>query len=60
MKNLATIDRVTESQIDRHPRELSIQVGEIFLCLISINSLTHFALLAGGLIENIFPQVFLK
>ena len=26
----------------RHPRVLSIRVGEIFLCLISINSPTHF------------------
>ena len=32
--------RVTESQSDRRPR---VQVGEIFLCLISINSPTRFA-----------------
>ena len=35
--------RVTESQSYRHPRVLSIRVGEIFLCLISINSPTRFA-----------------
>ena len=35
--------RVTESQSHRHPRVLSIRVGEIFLCLISINSPTRFA-----------------
>ena len=39
--------RVAESQSDRHPRVLSIWVGEIFLCLISINS--QLASLAGGL-----------
>ena len=37
--NLITI----ESQSYRHPRVLSIWVGEIFLCLISINSHTGFA-----------------
>ena len=36
-------DIVTEWQSDRHPRVLSIRVGEIFLCLISINSPTRFA-----------------
>ena len=35
--------RVTESQSYRHPRVISILVGEIFLCLISINSSTRFA-----------------
>ena len=30
-------------QVFRHPRVLSIRVGEIFLCLISINSRTRFA-----------------
>ena len=30
--------RATESRSDRHPRVLSIQVGEIFLCAISIKS----------------------
>ena len=34
--------RVTESQSDRHSRVLSTRVGEIFLCLISINSNTRF------------------
>ena len=33
----------SESQSDRHPKVLSIRVGEILLCLISINSPTHFA-----------------
>ena len=33
----------TESQSDRHPRVLSMRVGEIFWCLISINSPTRFA-----------------
>ena len=33
----------TESQSHRHPRALSIQVGEIFLCLISTNSPTRYA-----------------
>ena len=32
----------TELQSYRHPKVLSIQVGEIFLCLISINSPTYF------------------
>ena len=31
------------SFLNRHPRVLSIQVGEIFLCLFSINSPTRFA-----------------
>ena len=35
--------RVTELQSDRHPRVLSIWVGEIFLCLISLNSPTAIA-----------------
>ena len=35
--------RVTEWQSHRHPRVLSIQMGEIFLCLISKNSPTRFA-----------------
>ena len=35
--------RVTEWQSDRHPSVLSIRVGEIFLCLTSINSPTRFA-----------------
>ena len=35
--------RVTELQSDKHPRVLSVRVGEIFLCLISINSPTRFA-----------------
>ena len=35
--------KVTELQSDRHPRELSIQVGETFFSLISINSPTRFA-----------------
>ena len=35
--------RVTEWQSDKHSRVLSIWVGEIFLCLISINSPTRFA-----------------
>ena len=35
--------RVTEWQSDRHPRILSKWVGEIFFCLISINSPTPFA-----------------
>ena len=34
---------ITESESDRHPRVLSIRVGEIYLCLISINSITRFA-----------------
>ena len=33
----------TEWQSYRHPKVLSIRVGEIFLCLISINSLICFA-----------------
>ena len=35
--------RVTESKIYRHPRVPSTPVGEILLCLISINSPTCFA-----------------
>ena len=35
--------RVTEWQSDRYPRVLNTRVGEIFVCLISINSLTLFA-----------------
>ena len=42
-KNNIIGDRVTESQSDRHSRVPSIRVGEIFLCLISINSPTRFA-----------------
>ena len=34
---------VYSPQSDRHSRVLSIRVGEIFLCLISINSPTRFA-----------------
>ena len=34
---------MTEWQSDRHSMVLSIRVGEIFLCLISINSPTRFA-----------------
>ena len=34
-------NRVTEFQSDRHPRVPSIQVGEILICLISINSPTR-------------------
>ena len=34
---------VSKPQSHRHPRVLSIWVGEIFLCLISINSPTRFA-----------------
>ena len=34
---------VTVSQCHRHPRVLSIRVGEIFLCLISLNYFTPFA-----------------
>ena len=41
--------RVTESQSNRHPRVLSIRVGEKFFCLISINSPTRFA--RRGIIE---------
>ena len=40
---LAFILLATESQSNRHPRVLSIRVGEIFLCLILINSPTRFA-----------------
>ena len=36
-------DRVTELQSYKHPRVLSIRVGEICLCLISINSPTRLA-----------------
>ena len=35
--------RVTESHSDRHPRVLSKRVGEVFLCLISINYPTGLA-----------------
>ena len=35
--------RATESHSHRHPRVLILRVGEIFLCLISINSPTCFA-----------------
>ena len=35
--------RVTELQSHRHPRVFSIPVGEIFLCLTSINFPTRFA-----------------
>ena len=41
MKNFG--HRMTELQSDRHPRVLSLRVGEIFLCLISIISLIRFA-----------------
>ena len=39
----AEIILATESQSDRHPRVLSIRVGEIFCCLLSINLPTRFA-----------------
>ena len=43
--------RVTELQSDRHPRVLSIQVGEFFLYLILINSPTCFS--CRGIIQSL-------
>ena len=40
---LLCVSRVTELQSYKHPRVPSIQVGDIFLCLISINYPTRFA-----------------
>ena len=37
------LQKNTESQSDRHPRILSIRVGDICLCLISLNFPTRFA-----------------
>ena len=44
---------MTESQSHRHPRVLSVRVGEIFLCLISLNSPICFAR-RGTLKKKIF------
>ena len=47
---LVSYYKFTEIQSNRHSRVLSIRAGEIFLCLISINSPTGFA--RRGIIHN--------